>query len=85
MKYLLLLTLISSCFITTDNLLYPRITMLFSPFDKNACTTLPKKSFPDSLKDSDFVIIDRVLSVCIDKYNQEQSAEYKKMNKKISK
>lgn len=85
MKYLLLLTLISSCFYNYGQSSLPKDHYVILPFDKNACTTLPKKSFPDSLKDSDFVIIDRVLSVCIDKYNQEQSAEYKKMNKKISK
>jgi hypothetical protein len=44
---------------------------------------LAKNSVPSSLSDSDFVTIDEVLSVCIDKYNREQTIEYKKMVKKF--
>jgi hypothetical protein len=61
----------------------PRDHYVILPFDKNVYPTLAKKSIPASLNDSDFVIIDRVLSLCIDKYNQEQTAEYEKMIKKF--
>jgi hypothetical protein len=61
----------------------PRAHYVILPFDKNAYPTLAKKSIPSSLNDSDFVIIDRVLSLCIDKYNQEQTTEYEKMIKKF--
>jgi hypothetical protein len=83
MKYLLLLALICSCFCNYGQSSLPKDHYVILPFEKDGYTTLAKNSIPASLNDSDFVIIDHVLSVCINKYNREQTAEYKKMIRKF--
>jgi len=83
MKYLLPTVFIISCSCNNWQSSLPKDHYVVLPFDKDANTTLAKNSIPASLNDSDFVIIDYVLSVCIDIYSQEQTAEYKKMIKKF--
>lgn len=61
----------------------PKDHYVILPFDKDVHTSLPEKSINATLDEEDFVSIDQLLSVCINKYNREQTAEYKKMTKKF--
>ena len=83
MKYLLLLVLLLSCSHNYEQSNLPKDHFVILPYGKDAYTSLPKNSIPAILVDTDFVTIDHLLSICIDKYNQEQTAEYKKMTKKF--
>jgi hypothetical protein len=83
MKYFILLVLLNPCTYSYGQSHLSKDHYVILPFDKDAHTTLAKNSIPASLNDSDFDIIDQVLSICIDKYNREQTEEYNKMNRKF--
>jgi hypothetical protein len=85
MKYLLLLAFVGLYAHSYGQSILPKDHYVILPYDEKVYTTLSKNSIPSSLTDSDFVTIDEVLSACIDKYNNEQTTEYKKMIKKYPK
>jgi hypothetical protein len=72
MKYFILLALLNPCSYSYGQSHLPKEHYVILPFDKDAYTSLAKNSTPASLNDSDFDIIDQVLSFCIDKYNRSR-------------
>jgi hypothetical protein len=83
MKYLLTLVFFFSCSYDYGQRSFPKDHYVILPFNKDGYAPLPKNSVPATLNDSDFERIDRILSICIDKYNRSQIVEYKKMTKKF--
>jgi len=70
MKYSLLFVLLFMCSLVSGQSSIPGDRYVILQADKTEFTALPKNSSHATMNNADFVTLDQVLSVCINKYNQ---------------